>query len=206
MPNPTLEPRPPMHLRTSAEGRLKSTTVVPGQGWTTGAQALTLLHKLASSAAGASDALKLLHELQVHQVELDLQHEQLEHTRRDLTEQLNRQAALYEFAPVGYFVVGRDGLIVQGNHAGARLFGVPQEELGALHIGSLLAEASRPVVMDLLQRLRTVGACASCDVPAAAGVGATGGFKLAASLSPDGTSFLVVLMHFADSEVPSQPA
>ena len=68
-------------LRVDAEDRLEHGTAPPTRGWPTGSEALRLLHSLASAPASASEALKLLHELQVHQVELDLQREQMEQKR-----------------------------------------------------------------------------------------------------------------------------
>ena len=72
-------------MRLHAETVLKEGSAPPTKGWPTGVGTLSLLHELASTPARADEALKLLHELQVHQVELDLQHEQMEATRRELT-------------------------------------------------------------------------------------------------------------------------
>src|SRR5690606_2737816 len=87
-------------LRLDAEARLKEGSAPSAKVWSTGANALSLLYTLASSPASADDALKLLHELQVHQVELDLLHEQVDNTQRELAEELARYKAFYESAPV----------------------------------------------------------------------------------------------------------
>ena len=100
-----------MKLRQSAEERIDKGTAPATRGWPTGMQALTLLHGLASEPDTASDALKLLHELQVHQVELDLQHEQAEQDRRELTENLANSAALFDLAPFAYLTLEREGLV-----------------------------------------------------------------------------------------------
>jgi hypothetical protein len=61
-----------VHVRTIAETRLKERSAPPTAGWPLGIDTLALLHNLASTPDRAADALKVLHELQVHQVELDL--------------------------------------------------------------------------------------------------------------------------------------
>lgn len=84
------DPRGLTLLRQRAEGRLEEGMAPATLGWSTGTGALTLLHRLAGDPASAGDALKLLHELQVHQVELDLQHEQMEQQLLELGEALRR--------------------------------------------------------------------------------------------------------------------
>ena len=84
------EPSKYLQLRVDAEARLDEGSAPPTNGWTVSVGALTRLHNLASAPESVDDALKLLHELQVYQVELDLQHEQMEATRRELAEDLAR--------------------------------------------------------------------------------------------------------------------
>jgi hypothetical protein len=81
----------PTPLRHQAETRIREGDAPQDtHRWSTGVEALTLLHDLASAPASAGDALKLLHELQVYQVELDLQYEQMELSQRELAEELHR--------------------------------------------------------------------------------------------------------------------
>ena len=77
MPTPPTDFIDQNQLRQAAEDSLKQGTTPPTKGWSISADALALLYRLASNPDSAGDALKLLHELQAHQVELDLQHEQL---------------------------------------------------------------------------------------------------------------------------------
>jgi len=57
------------------------------------------------------DAKKLLHELQVHQIELEMQNEELCHTNETAETALKKYTMLYDFAPMGYFTLDSDGTI-----------------------------------------------------------------------------------------------
>jgi PAS domain S-box-containing protein len=205
MSTPTAEPKKPSKLRADAEARLKEGSAPPTKGWPTGVSALSLLHKLASAPASADDALKLLHELQVHQVELDLQHEQMESTQRELAEDLARYKGLYEFAPVGYFSVGPEGDIIEANLAGAGLFGVGQEELRGRRIDSFLAPESRPVLLEWLKRLRGGASGEACEAKSGGGR-VSRQLQVVASVAPGGGSFLMVFVDTTDRKQPDQRA
>jgi two-component system CheB/CheR fusion protein len=80
-----------------------------------------LRSRKAAAPAGPKDDLRTVHELQVHEIELELQNEELRETRQALEVALARQTELFDFAPVGYFALGTLGEVVQVNFAGARL-------------------------------------------------------------------------------------
>jgi diguanylate cyclase (GGDEF)-like protein/PAS domain S-box-containing protein len=74
------------------------------------------------------DAQKLLHELQVHQIELEMQNDELQQAR--ITEQLHyRYTELFEFAPIAYFTFDLKGKITQVNLRGANLLGINRVHL-----------------------------------------------------------------------------
>jgi PAS domain S-box-containing protein len=190
-------PNPHVQLRLAAEGLLKEGTAPPTKGWPTGTNTLSLLYKLASSPESADDALKLLHELQVHQVELDLQHEQVEATRREIDAELTHYKWLYDAAPVAYFSVDFAGHILEGNVAAAELFGLAVPELSGRRVETLLAPGDRPALLELLQDLRERPSKASCDVQSAKG-NATQRLRIVASAAPEGAGFLLAFVPLAD--------
>lgn len=186
-------------LRSDAETRLKEGSAPPSTGLSTNAGALALLHRLASTPGSADDALKLLHELQVHQVELDLQQEQMEDTRRESAEELARYQGLYQFAPVGYFYVGSDGDIIEGNLAGADLLGVGQDDLPGRRIDHFLAPASRPALLELLKRVRQSGARAACEVTSGGDAHVSRQWQALAGMADGAGSLLIVLVDLGPS-------
>jgi PAS domain S-box-containing protein len=70
------------------------------------------------------EAQRFVHELQVHQIELEMQSEELWQSRAEAEAGLEHYTELYDFAPVGYLTLGRDGAISKVNLAGADLLGV----------------------------------------------------------------------------------
>jgi PAS domain S-box-containing protein len=76
---------------------------------------------------------KLLHELQVHQIELEMQNEALRQAQSALEESRDRYMDLYEFAPVGYLTLTPEGLIEEVNLTGVKLLGIERGNL--LHKG-----------------------------------------------------------------------
>lgn len=146
-----------MTLRSKAEAQLRAGTSPKAGHSPMGADALRLLHQLASNPARADDALKLLHELQVHQVELDLQHEETAANEQALLEDLGFYHALYDCTPLPLCVLDLDGTIMQSNSAAAERFGVPREGLEGQHINAFMPPQSRSRVADLLQQVALSG-------------------------------------------------
>jgi diguanylate cyclase (GGDEF)-like protein/PAS domain S-box-containing protein len=77
----------------------------------------------------AQSAAELLHELRVHQIELEMQNEELRQAQILIEESRDRYVDLYEFAPVGYLTLTRDGMIAEVNLTGAALLGTERARL-----------------------------------------------------------------------------
>jgi len=74
-------------------------------------------------------AEKLLHELQVHQIELEMQNEELQRSQRALEESRDHYLDFYDFAPVGYLTLTREGMIAEINLTCAAMLGLERNKL-----------------------------------------------------------------------------
>lgn len=98
----------------------------------------------------SSDAARTLHELQVHHVELQLQNEELEAARQDAEAARDRWARLFELAPGGVLVLGRDGVILDANVAAGTLFQLPGGRLRGRLLMDFVDDDSLPDLTVLL--------------------------------------------------------
>ena len=106
------KPNDPASLRAEAEARVDRAPLIlvnpqPGEH---------LLHEL-------------MHELRVHQIELEMQNDELRRAQLIIEESRDRYVNLYEFAPVGYLTLTREGTIAEANLTAATLLGVDRKNL-----------------------------------------------------------------------------
>jgi diguanylate cyclase (GGDEF)-like protein/PAS domain S-box-containing protein len=106
----------------------------------------------ALTADGRSD-LKLLHDLQVYQIELELQNRELREAQQALEAGRDRYADLYDFAPVGYLTLDSKGVIHEANLAVAALLGVERDSLIGHPLGPRLASSASKRLFDHLRQV-----------------------------------------------------
>jgi len=183
-------------LRQEAQRQLQAGTAPSMRGWGVSVETLALLHRLASSPDDAGDALKLLHELQVHQVELDLQQAQIESNDRELASSLAHYESLFELAPFPYFLVSLVGKVIESNRAGARLLGVGHDEANGLPLDRFIAPAWRGRFAQLLQRVCEGATETACDVRPDRETGSARHWRIRVCVARDGDAVLVSIAEF----------
>jgi len=147
--NPAVRPkgraRPnPDTIRQRAEARLLQTTPdMPKTAW---------------------ENAQLVHELQVHQIELEMHNEELRHAYDDADALRERYADLYDFAPLGYFTLNAQGVIVELNLAGAVLLGIKGSQKGRHRFAAHVAESDLPAFAEFHQAVLKSGQKLVCEV------------------------------------------
>jgi PAS domain S-box-containing protein len=93
------------------------------------AQLIERLNRLekALDVPGGDEGARLVHDLQVHKIELEMQNRALREAQHDLEESRNRYAELYDLAPIGYLTLNRYGRVLDVNLTGAALLGDSRE-------------------------------------------------------------------------------
>jgi PAS domain S-box-containing protein len=106
----------------------------------------------------------LVHELSVHQIELEIQNEELRRIQIELEASQARFVDLYDFAPVGYLTVSENGLILEANLTAAAMLGVTRKSL----LNKLLTGFILPADQDIYYRHRKAlfetGAQQTCEL------------------------------------------
>ncbi|MDQ1920134.1 PAS domain-containing protein [Massilia pseudoviolaceinigra] len=141
---------------------------------------------------------RLLHELQVYQVELELQNEQLEAARAWIEAALASYTELYDFAPVPYLTLKRTGTITEINLAGARLLGSERARVIDKRIGTFVAESDRSRVAACLKSLYATQCDAQCEVTLVARDGTRRTVEMRTTLANDGESCRAVLVDVSE--------
>jgi diguanylate cyclase (GGDEF)-like protein/PAS domain S-box-containing protein len=114
--------------------------------------------------ATQSDTLRLVHELEVHQIELEMQNEELRRIQEELEASRAKYFDLYNLAPVGYLTVDADGAVVEANLAVATLLGVERGQLLGKPVEHLVAREDIPVLLSHIDRLLETGAFQICEL------------------------------------------
>ncbi|NTW85145.1 MAG: PAS domain S-box protein [Holophagaceae bacterium] len=103
--------------------------------------------------AAALQALRNVHELQVHQLEVEMQNEELHRIQQDLVQALEDYTELYDFAPVGYLSLQQDGRITRANLEAGRLLGVERARLMTRRFADFLADSDKAAFAAYLKQV-----------------------------------------------------
>ena len=117
-----------------------------------------------SSLSSENDLRKLAHELQVHQIELEIQYEQLKQAKEESDAATQKYTELYDFAPSGYFTLTKLGEIIGLNLHGARLLGKERLHLIKRRFGSSVSDQTKPIFNNFLNKVFESKGEESCEV------------------------------------------
>ena len=107
---------------------------------------------------------KLLYELQVHQIELEMQNDELRHAYETAETALKNCTLLYDFAPMGYFTLDSDCIISELNFTGAEMIGKKRFSLVSKNFKLFVSEESLLVFNNFFTKIYASQAKESCKV------------------------------------------
>jgi PAS domain-containing protein/DNA-binding HxlR family transcriptional regulator len=115
-------------------------------------------------SASPDDMQRIIHELAVYQIELEMQQDELLQARAELEESLDCYTELYDFAPLGYLTLDREGTITKVNLSGSKLLGVDRSHLMGGRLAVFIAPEDLTVFNALLERVSRTRDHDSCEV------------------------------------------
>ncbi|OGQ96206.1 MAG: hypothetical protein A2284_04145 [Deltaproteobacteria bacterium RIFOXYA12_FULL_61_11] len=136
---------------------------------------MAALRTLAEEKAGAmevppsvlgtpEEAARVFHELRVHQIELEMQNEELRRAQVELEATRARYFDLYELAPVGYCTLSEHGLILEANLTASTLLGVSRSKLVMQPITRFIFKADQDIYYLHRKRLFETAEAQECEL------------------------------------------
>jgi PAS domain S-box-containing protein len=122
-----------------------------------------LKRKLPEGELGPKDMERLLHELKVYQIELEMQNEELQTAQRRLEASHHKYFKLFETAPVGYLVTDANGVVREANRTMRRMLGKQREGLAGKHVSLFLCGDSRKEFLQHVSRILSHGSRESVE-------------------------------------------
>jgi PAS domain-containing protein len=120
--------------------------------------------KKADKLALEHDAKKLLHELQVHQIELEMQNEELRKAYETAEAALKKYTMLYDLSPMGYLTLESNGTIAELNFTAADMLGERRFGLAGSNFKLYISEGSKTVFNEFFSKVFTSNEKESCEV------------------------------------------
>ncbi|HCE67932.1 MAG TPA: Fis family transcriptional regulator [Geobacter sp.] len=111
-----------------------------------------------------NETQRLFHELQVHQIELEMQNAELHQARCEIESALESYADIYDFTPVGYLTLDRDGTILAANLTAAGLLGIARSRLLGRRFGLFVADDIRQFFSEFLGKVFANRDKETCEV------------------------------------------
>jgi len=153
-----------------------------------------------SSKLSENQMYRLIHELQIHQVELELQNEELISAKLQADRSACKYAELYDFSPSGYFTLSRDGEIRSLNLCGSALIGRNRSEVIGSMFGFFVSEETRPHFNHFLEKVFSSTIKETCEVTLAGNDDQPVCVNLCGKVSENGEQCLMTIIDITEQK------
>lgn len=116
------------------------------------------------STPSVEESSWMVHELHVHQIELEMQNEELRRTHAELEKENQKYLNLYDFAPVGYCTLSEHGQIMATNLTATTMLGMTRNNLIGQQITCFICDEDQPTFTREMKQLFTSQAAQSCEL------------------------------------------
>jgi len=126
----------------------------------------------------SADVRRMFHELQVHQIELELQNDELRRTQQELETSREKYFDLYDLAPVGYVTLKEKGIILEANLTAAALLGKVKNDLVKMPFSRFIHREDQDIYYLHIKQLLQTRQLQECEVRMSKGNGTLFGARL----------------------------
>lgn len=134
-----------------------------GSGLRRQAEELLRTTKRDVAAMPVQDVQRLVHELQVHQIELEMQNDELRRTQMELEAARSHYMDLYDFAPAAHLTLDAQGTIVEANLSAGTLLGINRKELSGQSFSRFIAPSDQATFQRHCQEVLKTGVQQTCE-------------------------------------------
>jgi two-component system, cell cycle sensor histidine kinase and response regulator CckA len=127
-------------------------------------QLLRERHHESGLARSETETQRLVHELQVHEIELEMQNEELQQARDFMEVGVEKYSDLYDFAPIGYLTFDREGTIQEVNLFAVSLLGIDRNQLLKRRFQPYISPPELPVFRAFLDKVFESRIKESCEL------------------------------------------
>jgi PAS domain-containing protein len=121
-------------------------------------------HPRSDKVISEADMLRIIHELEVHQIELELQNEELLSAKEAAEQAEQKYFELYDLSPAGYFTLHKDGSILELNPAGAKILGKEGKSLIGSTFAFFVSLDTRTDFTDFLDKVFSSKSVETCEI------------------------------------------
>lgn len=159
-----------------------------------------LLQRRSEPTKEEVDTLRLIHELEVHQIELEMQNEELTHAKEAIQIAAKKYLELYDFAPIGYFTLTKEGTIIELNIAAASILEKERIKLVSNHFRLFITpdylETYNQFVKNIFQTTKKV----SCEISITTATGTKKYIQIDGIFLEDTTTFLAGMIDITEKK------
>ena len=170
----------------------------PGKLLREATAALEISGPIVTDCFPENEVQKLSHELEAYRREMEMQNEQLNRTKEEAKKIFDKYVELYDFAPIGYYTLSRDGVIISMNIAGAKILGIERNPLIRNNFISFFTHETASVFSNFLKKLFETGSRDSCEIQIADQNGSIVSFFISGALEGTGENCMITALDISE--------